>query len=305
MRRRRKRRQRRRVVGILLLAFIFYFIKTQDISIIERIAESFTNSYSVKADMGIGGRKIYSETALLLSTNDGKVLYEKNKDEKIYPASLTKMMTTIVALENMVSLDDLVLITQDDFKDVYENGAAVAGFKAGEMVTKRDLLYGIMLPSGAEASNAISNSLGGSERFIGLMNDKARELGMEKTHFTNTTGLHDENHYTTAEDLGKLFRYALRNGDFRAIIAKEEYISEKTGLKMTSRVYDRLEKDRINGYKIIGGKTGYTDSAGLCLATACEKDGKEYILITTGAKGGPDSKQYNFLDSYYIYNNYL
>lgn len=294
----KRKKGSKRILLLIIIAGIFYFYRN-DISLNNIFAGEGMELFESES-----GGSIRSKTGLLLDLDSGEIAYKKNIDKKIYPASLTKIMTALVGLENIDSLDRTVLIKEEDFKGVLENGASTSGLRTGDWVTNRDLLYGIILRSGAESSNALANNLGGYDNFINLMNEKARELGMKDTHFTNVTGLHDDDHYTTARDLAKLLSYALDNGDFRAIITREEYLST-TGVLMKSRVYERLARDRMNGYNIIGGKTGYTDKAGLCLASICEKDGREYILITTGAKGGPDTIQYNFMDAYSIYDSYL
>lgn len=288
-------------MGLLLIGLIIYGKK--DDWALNRIGERVVASVFKEGELEQD--EIYSRTGLLLDLEREQIVYRKNINEKIYPASLTKIMTSLVALENIDSLDQRVRISREDFKGVDESGAALAGFREGEELTKRDLLYGLMLASGAEAANALANSLGGEEAFVDLMNRKAEELGMKKTHFTNPTGLHHKDHYTTAGDLAILLSQALDNGDFRALVTREAYVTEATGLKITSRVFDKLEEDKMEGYRILGGKTGYTRKAGLCLASICEKEGREYLLITAGAPGGPEGLQYNFLDAYRIYDRYL
>ena len=155
---------------------------------------------------------IYSNNVILYNTKENKVVYEKNSKEKISIASLTKITTGIVAIENIKDLDEKITITNDDFKGLYEANAALAGFRVGEEVTYRDLLYGLMLPSGAEAARALERNVAGSEEaFIKLMNNKAKELKLENTHYANPTGLDDPNHYSTANDVLTVFKYALSN----------------------------------------------------------------------------------------------
>src|SRR5699024_6501471 len=130
-----------------------------------------------------------------------------SSDEKIYPASLTKIMTAIVAIENLPDLDEQIYLSEDMFEKLYSENASMAGFLPNEKVAAIDLIYGALLPSGAESCIGLADAIAGSEKsFVKLMNEKAEELGMNDTHFTNSTGLHDRNHYTTVNDIAKLLK---------------------------------------------------------------------------------------------------
>ncbi|MEE1114864.1 MAG: D-alanyl-D-alanine carboxypeptidase, partial [Eubacterium sp.] len=173
----------------------------------------------------------------------------------------------------------------------YEQGAAMAGFLGGETVPIRDLLYGTMLPSGAEACTALANIVAGSEAdFVTMMNAKAQELGMNTTNFVNCTGLFDVNHVSSCADLAILLQTALQNSDFRSVFTTHVYTctptsQHATGLTLNSTLFSNLSSSTLdNGTTIEGGKTGYTDEAGRCLASmAKSQNGTEYILVTTGA----------------------
>lgn len=252
---------------------------------------------------------LYSSNAILIRLEDDTVLMEKNSDEKIYPASLTKMMTAIVAIENLPDLNEKIELTWSMFEGLYLANASMAGFKAGEKVRAIDLLYGVMLPSGAESCIALAEYIAGSEQdFVKLMNQKAKELGMKNTHFENTTGLHHDKHYTTVKDLAVLLSYALENDTFREIFTSSSYFVPPTnkhpeGITFYSTLYEKLGNQNILGGEILGGKTGYTDKAGLCLASLAKVDEQEYILITAGAKGNHYSEQYNITDAIAVYNS--
>lgn len=185
----------------------------------------------------------------------------------------------------------------------------MAGFLPGEQVRAIDLLYGAMLPSGAECCIALADHIAGSERdFVKLMNQKAEAIGMNNTHFENATGLHDENHYTTVEDLAVLLMNALRNDTFRKIFTTFRHSTPPTdkhpdGITFYNTMYERLDDQNIIDGQILGGKTGYTDKAGLCLASLAKVGMQEYILITAGAKGNHDSEQYNITDALAVYNS--
>ena len=167
---------------------------------------------------------LYSESAVLLDLDIGEIAAQKKSQEKIFPASLTKMMTVLLVLENGEDLNRQVRLSEDIFPELYEEGASMAGFLPGEHATVRDLLYGAMLPSGGECCKALAEEVAGSEEnFADLMNKKAEELGMKHTHFVNSTGLPDRKHYTTTKDLARLLEHAWENGDFQAIFTKRSY----------------------------------------------------------------------------------
>ncbi|WP_330576611.1 D-alanyl-D-alanine carboxypeptidase family protein [Defluviitalea raffinosedens] len=166
-----------------------------------------------------------------------------------------------------------------------------------------------MLPSGAESCIALAEHIAGSEQnFVRLMNEKAEELGMRHTHFENTTGLHDENHYTTVKEMSIFLREALQNDIFRDIFTTFRYSTPPTnqhpeGITLTSTIYEKLDSRTIMNGEILGGKTGYTDEAGLCLASLAKVGQQEYILITAGAKGNHHTEQFNITDALAVYNS--
>ena len=247
------------------------------------------NIYSLDFD-------IYSKNAILYNTKEDKVMYEKNSTDKVSIASLTKITTAIVALENIKDLDEKVTLTRADFKGLAEANASVAGFRIGQEVTYRDLLYGLMLPSGADAAQALTRNIAGSNdnKFIDLMNDKAKELKLENTHYANSTGLDDSNHYSTVKDVLKVFKYALKNEEFKKIITTSKYTISDGSMTFRSTL---SKASALDIEYIKGGKTGTTGDAGLCLATLANYDDTDFILVTTGA----EDKLGNFLDHKEIY----
>lgn len=253
--------------------------------------------------------KLSSPNAILIRLKDDKILKQKNSEEKIYPASLTKVMTAIVAIENLPDLNGEIILTNSAFKGLYKADASMAGFQPGEQVRAIDLLYGVLLPSGAECCIGLADQIAGSEQnFVKMMNQKAAELGMKNTHFENATGLHDKNHYTTAKDLAILLNYALKNDTFREIFTSPRHSTPPTnkhsgGITFNSTMFQELNNQNIIGGEILGGKTGYTDEAGLCLASLAKVGKEEYILISAGAKGDHHSKQYNITDALAVYNS--
>lgn len=250
-----------------------------------------------------------SQNIVLMERSSQKVIAEKKGNQKIYPASMTKIMTAVTALEQISDLDRKVTIPSEIITEAKNQGASMAGFCAGESVTVRDLLYGMMLPSGAECCTRLAKYLGGSEqKFAEKMNEKAKEIGMKHTHFCNTTGLHQENHYTTTKDMAILLDYALKNERFRKIFTSMTYQVPPTnfhrwGMTLKSTLFPYQEQLIFDNGKFLGGKTGYTKEAGLCLASLAEIHGKEYILITAGAEGNHQTKPYHIIDAKKIFES--
>lgn len=257
----------------------------------------------------ISSTRLYSPHAILIRINDHTILMQKKSEEIIYPASLTKLMTAIVAIEHLPNLQEKMTLPSAMFQELYGTDATMAGFQPGEKVRAIDLLYGAMLPSGAECCVGLAVHIAGSEQnFVKLMNQKAKDLGMNSTFFDNTTGLHDENHYSTVKDMAVLLIYALQNDTFRQIFTSFCHTTQPTnkhpdGITFYSTMFENLSDPRFSGGKILGGKTGYTDKAGLCLASLAKKGGEEYVLVTAGAKGNHNSEQYNITDALAVYNS--
>lgn len=243
-----------------------------------------------------------SRHAILLDAQSGRVLAQKRADERTAPASLTKMMTVLLAIETEPDLDKQVTLPEDIFPALQTEKASMAGFVPDETVTVRDL------PSGAECCEALAQLVSGSEEnFAALMNQKAAELGMKNTHFTNATGLTDTEHYSSAADMAKLLQAALHNTTFRTIFTTEHYTTTATaqhpeGVSLTSTLLGKLDGTELpTGTRIEGGKTGYTAAAGLCLASLATVNGKEYILVTLAAPGDHGTEQYNIRDAVHVY----
>ncbi|MBR2187870.1 MAG: D-alanyl-D-alanine carboxypeptidase [Eubacterium sp.] len=239
----------------------------------------------------LSGEGVYSDNALMIRLSDDAVLFEKASTDRMYPASMTKIMTCILGLENVENLDEEVTIKQEYIDAHYWEQASRAGFEAGEKVTFRDVLYGVMLPSGAEACVAVCDKVAGSEdAFVEMMNEKAAEIGMENTHFTNAIGLHNEDHYSTCADFILLEKYALQNNMFKQIFTARSYTTSQTdvhpaGIPLANNSYMHIETTNLpNGASYMGGKTGYTDEALTTLASIARLGYDEYIMVT--AHGG-------------------
>ena len=227
---------------------------------------------------------ISSKNAILYNLDTESVLYEKNADEKVSIASLTKIMTALITLEEVNDLDKQIVLTSSDFKGLAEANAVTAGFTKGEIVTYRDLLYGLLLPSGADAAKALARNIAGSEeKFIEKMNDKVKQMKLKNTHFSTVIGLDDENNYSTVREFSLIFKKALKNKEFKTIITTKKYTSSDGKVKFHSTIQSNAQKYNIDIPYVLGGKTGTTTDAGLCLATIAKKNGVNYMLVTTGA----------------------
>lgn len=249
--------------------------------------------------------ELYSKNALLYNLDENKVLYEKNAREPIAIASLTKIMTAIVAIENIESLDEKVILTSKDFEGLVEANASVAGFSFGQIVTYRDLLHGLLLPSGADAAQALTRNIAGNkENFVKMMNEKAKELGLVNTHFSNATGLDEKNHYSTLEDVAVIFQYALQNGELAKILQSKNYTMSDGSFTVSSTIFKNIKRYNLALNYILGGKTGTTNDAGLCLASIAYENGTNYMLITAGAPY-PAKEPYHFYDTKTIYDYFI
>ena len=235
---------------------------------------------------------MHSNAAILIDLETGNVMQEVNADIQSYPASVTKMMTTLVALENMPDLTMTYTMPQsiyDTLATTYHYELSTAGFEYTETVSYMDILYGVMLRSGAECCLACANIVGGSEEgFVQMMNDKAAELGLTNTHFMNCTGYDDPSHFSTPRDMAIILQEGLKNETFRTLITTAERFVTPTnyhsqGLDLYNTLSYAMTTNADVGYRILGGKTGYTSDAGQCLASFAEIEGHEYLLVTFGA----------------------
>ena len=242
-----------------------------------------------------------SDKYILYNMNDTSILMEKNANERTNIASLTKIMTVIVAIENIDNFDDKVKITSSMIEDI-DWDVAVAGFKVGESVTYNDLLYGAILSSGADAVNALAVSTGGSfDDFVKLMNKKIEELGLKNTHFENVTGLYDINHYSSAYDMSKILIYALKNKKFKEIF-ETKYYTSTNNIKMKSTVVSYNSNNRDISF-ITGAKTGYIAKAGYCLASTATIDKVNYLLVTLNAYSDNSPHIYDAIKAYKYYGD--
>lgn len=225
---------------------------------------------------------ISADNVILYNLNDNKVLYELESEKSVNVASLTKIMTAIVAIENIEDLNKEVVVTKNAFNGISEYSKM--GLQVGNVVTYRDLLYGILLPSGADAVNVMALNLSGSiSSFVDLMNNKVTELGLSGTHFDNPIGMDSENNYSTAKDVSKILLYALENETFKEIFYTREYIVPSLNKTIKSTLIGYSKNMGLDVDNITGAKSGFTDGAGLCLASVANYDDVEYLLVVMGS----------------------
>ena len=236
--------------------------------------------------------EVNANFAILVDADAGLVVAEKNGSAKMYPASMTKVMTLLVACEHITNLSEKLEITQDIVDYVKKEGASNCGFKAGEQVTMLDLLYGLILPSGADAALALVRRIAGSEeQFVALMNQKAQQLGISATtHFTNCTGLYNDNHYSTAEDMAIIMRAAAQNSVAATILTTRSYTTQSNNKRTTGLSFSNLFLKRIDtqttGGQVNFAKTGYVAKAGNCAVSYfTAASGRHYICVTGKTSG--------------------
>ena len=259
---------------------------------------------------------ISAESAILMDSSSEKILYSKNENQKMYPASTTKIVTAILVLENC-NLNDIVTVPYEAIITI-PSGYSVAALQAGEQLTVEQLLQVLLVHSANDAANVLAFHLSGSiDAFASLMNQKISDLGLENTHFTNPSGKHDENHYTTAHDLAIIMKYCMKNSTFRhlaglkscTIPATNKY--EERIFKTTNEllIYDNRNVASNYYYKYaVAGKTGYTTEAKNCLVSVANKDNFELISVVLGAGIYPNNLSAKFVDTKtifdYGYDNY-
>lgn len=252
---------------------------------------------------------VTANNSVLIDADTGEILGRHSSMSKIYPASMTKVMTLLVAVENLdnAQLSDTYVMSYELLAPLVEANASRVGFEVDEEVTVKDMLYGLILPSGADAAVGLCNYIAGSEEnFVELMNQKAEELGLNETHFMNSSGLHDKNHYTTCIEMSMIMKAAMDDPLCREILSTYQYTTSSTeqhpdGIPLYSNMFSRMYGTEVDGVTITAGKTGYTDEAGQCLVSYAEKGEHNYILVLAG-----DYERYQAIYStFYAYENYL
>lgn len=263
-------------------------------------AGSQTKNYQAKADadtVQIGEylnsqQQFFSQYAVLIDTSDERIMAQKNATTRINPASMTKVLTVLVAAEHIdeKDLDDKFTMTLEITDYGYINDCSSAGFVDEEVINVRELFYGTILPSGADAAVGLATYVAGSqEAFVDLMNEKIEELGLSRTtHFTNCVGIYDENHYTTAYDMAIIMEAAMDNELCREVMSAHTYQTPETeqhpeGINLSNLFLRRIE-DKEGGESVLCAKTGYVVQSGHCAVSYAEdRDGKGYVCVTANA----------------------
>lgn len=253
----------------------------------------------------ITGIELTAKAGMLISLDTGEILYENNIDQKVYPASITKIMTAVLMLESdKFDPKAKVKINKSCLDVVLGTGLSVSLLEEGEELTQLDLLYTVLLSSYGDCTYLAAEIFGGSyENFVKMMNDKAKALGLSGTHYSNPVGLHEEENYTTVRDTYTLTKYALQYDLFETVTSSARY--HFTTTKGTSRTLSTtnflLDKNTNYWYQYAGGvKTGYTDVAGRCLVSTASYNGYNYMCILFGCTNSP-SKRYDFTETKELY----
>lgn len=241
------------------------------------------------------GPNVYGEAAIAMDMETGAVLYGKGIDEQHYPASITKILTALVAIENS-ELTDTVTITQDSVSCIC-SGYAHIGLRPGEVITMKDALHALLLASANEVAYAIGETVGGThDNFVKMMNDKAKELGCINTNFINTNGIFDEEHYTSARDMALISRAAFSHQELRDVVQTKQYTIAPTNLEVESRTFQQKHKmiksGKYHDDRCVGGKTGYTDEAHNTLVTIMNDGEREVVCVILDSRKDtyPDTK---------------
>jgi D-alanyl-D-alanine carboxypeptidase len=248
-----------------------------------------------------------AESAIVMDVQSGTILYEKNMDKKEYPASITKIMTTLIALENS-SMSETVTYSKNAVTNL-ESGASNIDLKPGEKMSMENSLYAVMLASANEACNGVAEHVAGSiDEFVNMMNERAKELGCTGTHFANPNGLWLENHYTTAHDMALIAREAYKNPTFAKITGTKRYSLPSTNKTKYKRTlvnhHEMLVASKFSQYVYdycVGGKTGYTSKCRYTLVTFAKKDGMTLVSVVMRADSPWDSKN-EYTDSTKLLN---
>ncbi len=234
--------------------------------------------------------KLYSDCLLLISADNSEVIFAKNEGKQTSPASLTKIITAVVVLENCDNLNQLVTVTESAIKELDGTGSSLGGLQADEQVSVYDLLCNLLLQSANEAATTLADFISGNDRakFIEMMNEVAERLGCKNSHFVNPHGLDDDDQYVTAEDMAAFVAHAMTIPEFKEIFGKTTYTLKATNLqeerliRNTNNTMNSAYKDYYCKY-IKGGKTGSTSIAGRCLAAFASNDGYNYIAVALNA----------------------
>lgn len=310
----RKQKRRKRFFTFLFLFVILLLLCIGGLLYLQKRGTDFNlfpssaGKTETLSDISVNLESLDSPYAIMIDAADGSVIGSKQGDVLVFPASMTKILTVLTAIEQIKDLDRQITMSYDYYDTLYAQDASRAGFEPGEEAVIRDLLYGALLPSGAECCMELAIQASGSESaFVEQMNKKVKELGLTQTHFTNCTGLHNDDQYSTPHEIAIILQEALKNKTFHEVFTTHYYSVAPTsvhpdGFTFWSTMFKNMEADLVIGGEIMGGKTGYTDEAGHCLASMAEIDGREYIQVTAGWASQPRVSLYHINDAFLGYN---
>lgn len=240
------------------------------------------NNYTLDSE------SLISKYAILIDAKTGNLICDRDGFERINPASMTKILTVLVAAEHLKEedLDKKVIISADDTYYAYKSGLSVVGFDVDEEVTVRDLFYGTILPSGADAAAALAEYVAGDmDSFVDMMNEKVRELGLKDSHFTNCVGMYNEEHYSTCADMAMILKAAVENTFCYEVLKEHKYTTtpnqvHEEGILISNWFLRRIEDKETNG-TVLCAKTGFVNQSGSCAASyAVQNSGNPYICVT-------------------------
>lgn len=285
----------------LIMVAVLCVCAPQSIDVVQAADTTFAELQSVAAP-----NVSDADAAMLVDLNSGRLLYGKNIDKKIYPASTTKMMTAILAIEKG-NFDDVVTASYEAIAPITLDDSQI-GILVGEKLTLEQLVNALLVPSANDAANVIAVHISGSlDGFVELMNKKAKEIGMTNTNFVNTCGMHDSNHYTTAKDLSTLAQYAMKNETFREIVKKSTYKIPATNKYDEVRYLTSTNLFLSSSYHknpmCVGIKTGRTTKAGYCLVSSFQNDGMNLLSVVMGCDNEDfEAKAYSYTNSKNLYD---
>ena len=284
------------IIPFLIFVTIFTTFSFAENSVLSQESSQATS----QADL-----KIYSDAVILIENKTGKTLYEKNSEQKMYPASTTKILTAILAIEKG-NLNDTTTVSKTALAEM-KSGYSSAYLVEGETLTIEQLLTVLLVHSANDASNVLAEYISGSiSSFVDLMNEKAQELGCTNTHFVTTNGLHDDNHYTTAKDMSIIARYCMKNETFRKIVSMQKCTipaTNKSGVRSYPNTNDMVISSSAYYYPgCIGIKTGFTSEAKNCLISATSKNGLQLIAVVFGAELTENRRSARYVDSKTLYD---
>lgn len=285
----------------LVLVLLITITNCQSISYADNLTDNSISNYTVPSQNNLS---LYSEAGILIDSKTGKVLYGKNENVKMFPASTTKILTAIITIENC-NLSDKVTASREAIISI-PPGYSNAEIQPNDTISVQDLLNVFLIHSANEAGYILAEHISGSiENFANLMNEKAKEIGCTNTHFTNPSGIHNENHYSTAYDMSLIAQYCMKNETFRKVVSTP-YItfspSEGKQLKFYN-TNDLIINTSKYYYKYaIGIKTGYTSQAKNCLISASSKDGLELIAVILGAAHSEEVSSTRYVDTINLFN---